>query len=446
MDYIRIKNISQADFDGIIEAAGGARIDLQTAETSADYKLNEAIIELKLIEEEGFEKAPRQAKLAGLFKAQQPNRPVVVLDPERLDPAQSRDYYNIVAGPIKTQVKSAARQLEATAQRDTPPPTRVLVIINLGYTALAADEFASVCLKCVRNDTTKIDFVVCGGIYLHSDKFDNYLLPRFDLHPVNLDRPFPSFDALLKAWHAFEERLATSMIMEPVPQGEGRLPVIDLMFDLEGVRYVKPAPAVPSNLFPGGRAPRINSSGLERCPAVALAFPALAAQDWADFKHALPHVPTLQASYPDYLAFQQKADAEESTNLRPLVPVPITFTEFRGSTKKPLPQCRFSDLAAFANTRFDQQVRAVIERTRERKPESVLPLEYLHVIVQEIGNDEANDLASLFHVHDTPGFQREDPIFEHQRIFLNYALAVAASYAVKRRLDHVVFSKIRRCL
>lgn len=223
MDYIRIKKISQTDFDGIVEAAGGVRIDLQTAETSADYKLNEAIIELKLIEEEGFEKAPRQAKLAALFKAQQPNRPVVVLDPAGLDPGQFRDYYNIVAGPIKTQVKSAARHLEATAQRYTPSPTRVLVIINLGYTALAADEFASVCLKCVRNDTTKIDFVVCGGIYLHSDKFDNYLLPRFDLHPVNLDRPFPSFDALLKAWHAFEERLATSMVTEPpLPQVRGQ--------------------------------------------------------------------------------------------------------------------------------------------------------------------------------------------------------------------------------
>jgi hypothetical protein len=35
------------------------------------------------------------------------------------------------------------------------------------------------------------------------------------------------------------------------------------------------------------------------------------------------------------------------------------------------------------------------------------------------------------------------PIFENERLFLNYALAVAASYAVKRRLDFVVFSKVR---
>jgi hypothetical protein len=442
MDYIRIKNISEADFDGVVQTAGGSRI---ASDGSADYRLNEAIIELKLIQEEGFEKASRQAKIAALFRAQQPKAPVVVLDPDALDAAQSRDYYNIVAGPMKTHIKKADKQLEATAQRYDPRPTRVLVIINLGYTALAHDEFQSVCLKCVRNDTTKIDFVICGGIYHHGDKFDYYLLPRFDLLPINLGCPFPSFDLLLKAWNSFEERLATNMITQPVPPGEGRLPVIDLAFDLDGVRYVKPAPAVPSNVFPGGRAPRANSSGLERCPAVALVFPALPLQEWLEFKKTLPHVATLKASHAEYLAFQKETDAEESTTLRPLVPVPITFKEFRSHTSKPLAQCRFADLSAFASSRFDAQILAVADRIRETQPEAMLPLEYLHLIVQEIGSDEVNDLASLYHVHDTPGFQREQPIFENQRLFLNYAVAVAASYAVKRRLDFVVFSKVRRC-
>jgi len=43
--------------------------------------------------------------------------------------------------------------------------------------------------------------------------------------------PFPSFELLLKAWNHFEERLATNMITEPLPPGEGRLPVIDLAFE-----------------------------------------------------------------------------------------------------------------------------------------------------------------------------------------------------------------------
>jgi hypothetical protein len=442
MEYIRIKSISEADFDGIVQASGGSRI---ASEGSADYRLNEAIMELKLIQEEGFEKAPRQAKLPALFKGQQPNAPVVVLDPDNLDQVQSRDYYNIVAGPIKTQVKKADKQLATTAQRYSPEPTRVLIILNLGYTALTADEFQSICLKCVRNDTTKIDFVICGGIYLHGDKFDYYLLPRFDPIPVNLDRSFPSLHLLLKAWHSFEKRLATSMITEPVPPGDGKLPVVDLAFDLDGVRYIKPAPAVPSNVFPDGRAPRTNSSGLDKCPPVGLVFPALAAQEWASFKRTLPNLATLKTSHADYLAFQEDRDTAESTPLKPFVPVPITFQEFQARSPKPLAYSRFSDLSAFASSRFDTLIRAVMDHIREKQAETVLPLEYLHVVVQEIGKDEVNDLASLYHVHDAPGFERKQPIFENQRIFLNYALAVASSYAVKRRLDFVLFSKIRRC-
>ena len=112
-----------------------------------------------------------------------------------------------------------------------------------------------------------------------------------------------------------------------------------------------------------------------------------------------------------------------------------------GSTTSHSPP--FTEISAFAAKQFKTTTLEVLDRVREKTPGAVLPLEYLHVIVQEIGNDEANDLASLYHVCDTPGFQREQPLFENERLFLNYALAVAASYAVKRRLDFVVFSKVR---
>ena len=51
MEYIRIKAVTEADFDQVITSAGGSRI---IADGSADYLLNEAIIELKLVSEEGF--------------------------------------------------------------------------------------------------------------------------------------------------------------------------------------------------------------------------------------------------------------------------------------------------------------------------------------------------------------------------------------------------------
>jgi hypothetical protein len=108
MDYTRIKNISEADFDAVIKEAGGSRI---LKEDSADYILNEALIELKFVEEEGFEKAARQRKIADIFRKQQPQKPVVVIRPKSLDEAGAKAYYNAVARPIESHVRKAARQL-----------------------------------------------------------------------------------------------------------------------------------------------------------------------------------------------------------------------------------------------------------------------------------------------------------------------------------------------
>ena len=41
MEFIRIRNITEEDFHGIVQAAGGSRI---ASEGSADYRLNEALI------------------------------------------------------------------------------------------------------------------------------------------------------------------------------------------------------------------------------------------------------------------------------------------------------------------------------------------------------------------------------------------------------------------
>jgi len=157
MEFIRIKSLTEADFDGVIVSAGGSRI---SQEGSADYLFNEGIIELKLVKEEGFEKTDRQAKLASLFRQAQPNRPVVLLQPKKLNAVDSRNYYRIVEVPIKNACKKASKQLQATAARLDPTPVRVLVIINVGYTLLSPDEFKDVCFKCVRNDTSGIDWIV----------------------------------------------------------------------------------------------------------------------------------------------------------------------------------------------------------------------------------------------------------------------------------------------
>ena len=275
MEYIRIKAVSEADFDQVITSAGGSRI---LEDGSADYRLNEAIIELKLVSEEGFDKAERQKKLAAyLFRETPPKRRVVVIKPEQLNDADSRDYYRIIEVPIKNACKKASKQLQVTAARCNQKPVQVLVILNVGYTLLSPDEFKDVCFKCVRNDTSGIEWLICGGVYFYSDKADNYVIARFEDFPFNLGRSFASREVLLKSWGSYLDKLMTDAVRNPESLSDGRMPVVDLMFELDDVRYVKPAPVMKSKFWPGGFAPRENTSGVERCPPIAVTFPFLSA-------------------------------------------------------------------------------------------------------------------------------------------------------------------------
>ena len=53
MKQIPIARITEQDFDSIVEACGGKRLveRSETGARSADYRLNETIIELKFVEE-----------------------------------------------------------------------------------------------------------------------------------------------------------------------------------------------------------------------------------------------------------------------------------------------------------------------------------------------------------------------------------------------------------
>jgi hypothetical protein len=140
MDYARIGKLEENDFDAMVTRAGGQRLSpdhTREDRPNADYALGEAVVELKLVEEEGLEKEERRRKVAEVFRSQQPDRSVVILRPDLLDDAAQRAYYSAMAGPIKGHVKKAAKQLQASATRLGNEPVRVLLLINNGYGALS---------------------------------------------------------------------------------------------------------------------------------------------------------------------------------------------------------------------------------------------------------------------------------------------------------------------
>jgi hypothetical protein len=440
MDYIRIKEVSESDFHTIVKKAGGVRLK-GTGE--ADYLLNEALIELKFIVEEGFDKIKRQEKLAALFKQRQSNRPVIVIDPESLDEAESKKYYNIVARPIRKAVKKAAGQLEITSQRYNPRPTKVLTILNLGYTALFPDEFRSVCFNCVLDYADNIDWVICGGLYFHSDGFDNYLFERFDAIPINVNRLFPSYETLLNSWHLFVEDLATSLCREIAPPDQSRLPVLDLDFEIDGIRYVKPAPTVPSNCFPPGQSPRDNSSGLEKCPPVARTLPHLSEIDWKCFKEKIPSSQYLQSSYKEWLKYERDEDKKHSIKLKPIVTMDVRYADFAAWIKNTSEEWRYPDLCYFSKFLFEKRIREILDGMKEKTNISVVPLEYIYFVIHEIGRDKVNDLCSIYYICEIPGFERKENILKNEKLFFEYGATVAASYAVKRKIDALFYNKKR---
>jgi hypothetical protein len=443
MEHMRIKRVSEADFDAVIKEAGGSRIDKPD---SADYVLNEALIELKLAMKEGFEVRTRQQRLVDIFQRQQPKRPVVVIRPNSLDESGRRDYYNAVAGPIEGAVEKAARQLDKTAQRMNPRPVRVLVILNIGYTGLSKDEFNNICFKCThkRNYNGRIDWLVCGGIYYASDGFDNRVLSIFDDFPINVSCSFPSSERLRDSWHGFVSRMLRESFKGEIPLHQAKLPIDDLAFEVGGVRYVKPSPRNPkSNRWPSGQAPRRNTAN-DAHAHVALTFPALSEKEWKLFKRSLPTVHYLQPSYREWLDFLHDEESNLNQPLEPFVPVSVTYEDFLEWVSKPITSCEFSDICRFSAHQFNLKVLDILGRAKEQEQTTIIVPEYIYLVVQEIGQDKANDLSSIYHVSETPGFERQEAIIENAQLYWEYGASVAAAYAVKRNVDIVMYSKMVR--
>jgi hypothetical protein len=449
MEYMRIGRLREKDFDEIVALCGGQRavVDYtRSKELNADYLLNEAIIELKLIDEEGLSKENRQKKVAELFRATQPNKPTVVLDANVLDGKSKKIYYNLMEGPVKTHVKKAAKQIDQTQKSLNQTKIRVLLVVNVGYTALDMKEFSSVVLKCARNDTSKIDYVIVAGIYYYSDRFDGFVFTPFELFPINITSPFQSFKTLREFWHKFTEKFMTSFVLGQKQLSSDRLPVIDIRFWHEDKLFVKLAPPFgkPSSFWPEGKRPRENSTGINACPPVAVTFPELNVEQWMQFKDLLPQDHSFQDNYSAWVDWSKREAKRLDSKLKPFVEVAIDFHECQSWCNQHYGQWGFSEVCQYTNTIFDRQVKETIAKAIQKSESNVLVPHYIYLVTEEIGQDMENDLSSIYVVSEVPGFKRKETVFENERLFFEYALALAAAYAVKRKASIVMYDKDQR--
>ncbi len=445
MDAFRIRPISEADVDAIITAAGGRRAHPDADrrnQRGSDYLLVETLLELKCLEDEGLTKPERQTKLATLFREHEKDRPVVVLDRAGLPPESQHRYDRILEGPIKSAIAKARKQLKQSRREHASATASVLFVINNGYTALDHEALLRMVAHRVRNDTQEIDGIVVAGCYFCSDTFDSYFLWPIDYVPINLGRPFGSFERLKQEWDAFAERFMTLVVQGEVSPQSVRGPVVDTHFEVDGVTYIKPVPpmGLNSEFFSRGR-PRQNSSGITSCPPVGICFPDLSREEWTRVRETLGED---EAPFNNYDTWQAERLAAEASGeqLRPFVPIAVTCDQWQEWSERENLAKSPSSLFDYAAAAFDARVREILASARERLPTSIVPSRYILAMTEEIGQDVANDVSHIAvvteRVHSDP-LVRE--VVVNARLFHEYAITVAAAYAVVERIDSVLWQK-----
>lgn len=440
-----IKPLSESDIENIVVRAGGCRAhpDADRRKVQgADFIIGNAVIELKILEEEGLEKPERQKKLAALFSAKYPGRPTVVIDKSLLSEKEGLDYDKIFEGPIKTAIATARKQLrQSKAEFDSE--TKVLWIVNNGYTSINHDELLSIVARRVRNDTREIDGAIVSGVYYYSDTFDNFFSWKIDYVPINLNCSHEFFDGLKSKWDMFVADFMTSFMKSESVEGLTKGPMIDISFLVDGVMCVRPAPqmGMESDIFINGR-PRSNSTGITSCPSVATVFAGISCSEWEKFKKS-SLVPISCSKRFEWI--KEEEYARSKCLVKPLITMPITYAGWSAWAESL--SCETSNsVHKYATEIFKEKLDSIIQNARERTKMSILPLRYLLLITEEIGRDLRFDISHLSEVYTLPDRENErsSVIWENKSMFFEHALCVAAAEAVARGIEYVFWEKITR--
>jgi hypothetical protein len=449
MIKIGIPKVYELDFDTMIEAAGGKRHVYDTVtqkEKNADYEFSDAVVELKLIEEEGIEKIDRRRKIAALFNNDQNNKPVIVLDPDSLSESKKDSYYGLLRTPIQKAVKKAAQQVEFTRLRVNPDSCRVLIAINNGYTATSHDEFKDLVMKCAQNNTSKIDVVIVGGLYYFSDDWECIVLAPFEVYVINSDRKFHWFPKINEQWKLFSEKAINSVIQDSEPDSRSeKMAVADINFDIDSITYVKPAPRFgkPSNFWRRGR-PRKNSTGITTCPPVAQTFPDLNSEDWGHFQNMFPDSPFFRESYAEWVQYREQTLSQNQNPIQPTVAIATSHKKMIEWIKGLNTLPKTSDqLIEYTNSIFNESIQNLIACARPVSEITIFPSRYVLVETHEIGQDMAFDFSLISIIQEKTKGNRCIKLIQNVRIFHEYALALAAAYALKNQIEIVLYDRIQ---
>jgi hypothetical protein len=131
--------------------------------------------------------------------------------------------------------------------------------------------------------------------------------------------------------------------------------------------------------------------------------------------------------------------------LKPFVPMRVEFAEWALWCKEHAHGPSMQSVREIANSLFQARVLSLVERAREFSPPSVLPLRYVLVTTECIGQDKGNDVSHIAGVcQRLDGESKALPIANNLRIFHEHAVCLGSAYAVARGVECVFWVKDNR--
>lgn len=268
MEYLNFSKLAENDFDEMIYDAGGIRYtdkyEVKKGERNCDYILDNAVIELKIIDENPTDriqnKEEKLKKLAQLFGTK--TKTVVIYPSED----EKYEYYKILSTPFKSNLKSASKQLRQSSER-LNKKNKIAILMNQGLTMTSHEEFNKIAVeRAINNDSLGIDILIVCGIYYFSDKFDTISLSFFEDFHIRGEECEETVDKLRTSWNKKINNYMTQQIID-INLKKTKEPIKDLFFELNGIRYVKPPIpwGEPSSSYGEDGRPREDSSEDKEC-------------------------------------------------------------------------------------------------------------------------------------------------------------------------------------
>ena len=256
--HFPVPRITEDFIDKIIECLGGRRPTFEERgyekEPNADYFLPGAVAELKIFEEEPLEKIERQTRLAKHFADNYSLPEEVHLDFVNLSDEAKADFRRLVSGPIQNAVKKAAAQIKATKARlGLESHYGVLIAVNNGFCSLPHDEFDKLVARFAKKDTSQINFTLTTTVEHHRGPFDTFVFCKSDGVSIHGQCCNPYRDPWASAvGQQFTQRMGDMMADQMgwfKRDDEVLRPVSDILFERDGVRFIRKAPHVPDTRF-----------------------------------------------------------------------------------------------------------------------------------------------------------------------------------------------------